>query len=120
MMNMLVGGSAIALMSLNGLLFSLIILAVSQGVSVFARRAHAPMQPEQWVRLYWEDQGFIACDGAGAEQRVDVKALLLSPVVIVLAVRVRHKVVATSVIFRAAIDATAFRRGFVFLKYQGM
>jgi hypothetical protein len=24
------------------------------------------------------------------------------------------------VIFRAAIDATAFRRGFVFLKYQGM
>jgi hypothetical protein len=120
MMNMLVGGSAIALMSLNGLLFSLIILAVSQGVSVFARRAHAPMQPEQWVRLYWEDQGFIACDGAGAEQRVDVKALLLSPVVIVLAVRVRHKVVATPVIFRAAIDATAFRRGFVFLKYQGM
>ena len=120
MMNMLVGGSAIALMSLNGLLFSLIILAVSQGVSVFARRAHAPMQPEQWVRLYWEDQGFIACDGAGAEQRVDVKALLLSPVVIVLAVRVRHKVVATRVIFLAAIDATAFRRGFVFLKYQGM
>ena len=72
------------------------------------------MQPEQWVRLYWEDQGFIACDGAGAEQRVDVKALLLSPVVIVLAVRVRHKVVATPVIFRATIDATAFRRGFVF------
>lgn len=45
------------------------------------------MQSEQWVRLYWEDQGFIACDGAGAEQRVDVKALLLSPVIIVLAVR---------------------------------
>lgn len=62
----------------------------------------------------------FACDGAGAEQRVDVKALLLSPLVIVLAVRVRHKVVATPVIFRAAIDATAFRRGFVFLKYQGM
>ena len=60
MLSMLVGGSALALMSLNGLLFSLIILAVSQGVSVFARRAHAPMQPEQWVRLYWEDQGFIA------------------------------------------------------------
>jgi hypothetical protein len=85
MLSMLVGGSALALMSLNGLLFSLIILAVSRGVSVFARRSHAPMQPEQWVRLYWEDQGFIACDGAGAEQRVDVKALLLSPVVIVLA-----------------------------------
>ena len=56
MMSMLVGGSALALMSLNGLLFSLIILAVSQEVSVFARQAHALMQPEQWVRLYWEGQ----------------------------------------------------------------
>ena len=79
MLSMLVGGSALALMSLNGLLFSLIILAVSQGVSVFARRAHAPMQPEQWVRLYWEDQGFIACDGAGAEQRVDAKRFCCRP-----------------------------------------